>query len=109
MSNDAYIFVIQRSLIKEGFGIEIAIYGVSVALFRHENKIHAVHNQCPHQGAPLDQGFVEEGYIVCPHHRWKFRLSDGAFIANELLKLKTFSVLEDSGNIYLRKDELLKY
>ncbi|MCY1030660.1 Rieske 2Fe-2S domain-containing protein [Corallococcus sp. BB11-1] len=30
---------------------------------------------CPHQGADLSEGWVEEGrYVVCPRHRWRFDL-----------------------------------
>lgn len=33
---------------------------------------------CPHQGADLSEGWVEEGrYLVCPRHRWRFDLEDG--------------------------------
>jgi UDP-MurNAc hydroxylase len=33
---------------------------------------------CPHQGADLAEGWVEEGrYVVCPRHRWQFDLQNG--------------------------------
>ncbi|NVJ05166.1 MBL fold metallo-hydrolase [Myxococcus sp. AM001] len=33
---------------------------------------------CPHQGADLSEGWVEEGrYLVCPRHRWQFDLEAG--------------------------------
>ncbi|RKH06154.1 MBL fold metallo-hydrolase [Corallococcus sp. CA047B] len=39
---------------------------------------------CPHQGADLSEGWVEEGrYVVCPRHRWQFDLhNEGACKTN---------------------------
>ncbi|WP_408890207.1 Rieske 2Fe-2S domain-containing protein [Myxococcus faecalis] len=38
----------------------------------------SVQRFCPHQGADLSEGWVEEGrYLVCPRHRWQFDLEDG--------------------------------
>ncbi|MCP3141911.1 Rieske 2Fe-2S domain-containing protein [Pyxidicoccus xibeiensis] len=38
----------------------------------------SVQRFCPHQGADLSEGWVEEGrYLVCPRHRWRFDLQDG--------------------------------
>lgn len=39
---------------------------------------YSIHRYCPHQGADLTQGWVEEGrFLVCPRHRWRFDLADG--------------------------------
>lgn len=39
---------------------------------------YAVNRFCPHQGADLREGWIEEGrYLVCPRHRWRFDLRDG--------------------------------
>ena len=34
-------------------------------------------DRCPHAGGLLGHGWVEEGEVVCPLHRWRFRLRDG--------------------------------
>ena len=33
--------------------------------------------RCPHQGADLSHGSLEDGCVVCPRHGWRFDLSDG--------------------------------
>jgi UDP-MurNAc hydroxylase len=39
---------------------------------------YSVQRFCPHQGADLAEGWVEEDrYLVCPRHRWRFDLKDG--------------------------------
>jgi UDP-MurNAc hydroxylase len=36
---------------------------------------YSVHRYCPHQGADLAGGWVEDGHLlVCPRHRWHFDL-----------------------------------
>ncbi|PTL76926.1 Rieske 2Fe-2S domain-containing protein [Vitiosangium sp. GDMCC 1.1324] len=37
---------------------------------------YAINRYCPHQGADLQEGWVEEGrFLVCPRHRWRFDLT----------------------------------
>jgi len=45
---------------------------------------YEVNRYCPHQGADLKEGWVEEGrYLVCPRHRWRFDLQgDGVCPTN---------------------------
>ena len=72
-----------------------------IALFRSGGEVFAMRDSCPHQGAPLSDGYVEDGCAVCVYHDWKFHLEDGAFDHNELVKIPTYSVKEESGKIYI--------
>jgi nitrite reductase (NADH) small subunit len=40
-------------------------------------KLYAIDNVCPHQGAALGQGTVEQGYVVCPWHGWQIHPDSG--------------------------------
>jgi UDP-MurNAc hydroxylase len=41
-------------------------------------KKFSIQRFCPHQGADMSEGWVEEGrYLVCPRHRWQFDLHEG--------------------------------
>ena len=42
-----------------------------------DGRPYAIENVCPHQRAPLAGGTIVDGYVVCPIHGWRFRLSDG--------------------------------
>ncbi len=88
-------------LVREGFGVGVKIQGEPIAIFRYEGKVYAIKDRCSHQGAPIHEGYVKNGYAVCPHHQWEFRLSDGAFINNELIKLPSYPVREEGGIIYV--------
>ncbi len=51
-----------------------------ILLFRDQDGIRAFSAVCPHAGAPLDQGAVCEGRLVCPWHKAVFDLADGALL-----------------------------
>ena len=40
-------------------------------------EVVALSGRCPHSGGSLGHGWIEEGEVVCPLHRWHFKLSDG--------------------------------
>src|SRR4051794_12650214 len=60
---------------KRGKAVEVS--GLRVALYRAGPEIVALADRCPHAGGSLGQGWVEEGEVVCPLHRWRFKLGDG--------------------------------
>jgi nitrite reductase/ring-hydroxylating ferredoxin subunit len=61
----------------EGRGKYVEIGGFQLAVFIDQGKIYVTDNICPHAGGNLAGGDVEEGYIICPWHRWAFRLENG--------------------------------
>ena len=74
--------------------------GQIVAFVRHGGKIHAFEGECPHQGAPLADGEVEDGVLTCCLHFWTWRLETGEPLdADEPLRL--FRVEEDDDGIHL--------
>ena len=49
------------------------LLGERLALFRSEDgSLGLVAERCPHRGAALSYGMVEDGGIRCPYHAWKF-------------------------------------
>jgi nitrite reductase/ring-hydroxylating ferredoxin subunit len=63
--------------IPEGTGLQVEVGGHTIALFRRGATVHALGNACPHMGAPLSDGYVEGGTVVCPWHGWVFDLKTG--------------------------------
>ena len=57
--------------------ISVELNGIRIALVRTGETVHALSARCSHAGGPLDRGWLEEGELVCPLHRWRFRLNDG--------------------------------
>ena len=58
-------------------GVSRDAAGVRVAVFRDGENVVALSGRCPHANGPLGLGWIEEGEVVCPLHRWRFRLADG--------------------------------
>lgn len=53
--------------------IPVKILGERLALFRSEDgSLGLVAERCPHRGAALSYGMVEDDSIRCPYHAWKF-------------------------------------
>ncbi len=52
--------------------------GVAVLVVRDGGEVRAIADRCTHRGAPLHEGEVSDGCIVCPWHGSTFRLDDGA-------------------------------
>ena len=40
--------------------------GHTVAVFRHDGRVYAVDNRCPHMGFPLERGTVKDGILTWP-------------------------------------------
>jgi nitrite reductase/ring-hydroxylating ferredoxin subunit len=53
---------------------------------------HALGNVCPHKGAPLSQGCIEDGKLVCAWHGWEFALSSGQCITHSGASIKVFEL-----------------
>ncbi|WP_422402666.1 FAD-dependent oxidoreductase [Pseudomonas sp. GZD-209] len=49
-----------------------------VILVRHGDQVRAYQGNCPHEGAPLDEGVVCGGLLVCPWHKAAFAVDEGA-------------------------------
>ncbi len=78
--------------IPEGRGRAFAVAGRMVAVFRVGDGLQAIDDFCPHMGASLGDGWVEDGCVACPWHAWRFRLSDGAWLDNPKIKTQVFPV-----------------
>jgi pyruvate oxidase len=46
--------------------------GQAVCLARTEAGLSALDNRCPHQGGPLGEGTIEDGWLICPWHGYEY-------------------------------------
>eukprot|EP00944_MAST-04C_sp_MAST-4C-sp1_P014515 g14515.t1 len=69
-------------------GVEVFANGEKVALFRYHDKVYAMKTQCPHRKGPIQMGDIEDvaehgPCVVCPWHRWTFKLNTGQLVKPE--------------------------
>ncbi|MEX3943240.1 FAD-dependent oxidoreductase [Paraburkholderia sp. BR10937] len=58
----------------------VELEGVAVLLVNTGDRIRAFSADCPHAGAPLEQGALCAGRIVCPWHKGVFSSESGAWL-----------------------------
>src|SRR5947207_14099585 len=56
----------------------VVVAGRAVCITRTADGYGALDNRCPHQGGPLGDGQVENGYVVCPWHAYEYDPRTGA-------------------------------
>jgi nitrite reductase (NADH) small subunit len=58
--------------------------GTTICVARIQGQLTALNDVCPHQGAPLSEGSIEDGRVVCSWHGWSFDPKTGAELCNPL-------------------------
>ncbi len=72
-----WLRVAEQAEVAEGRPRTVEIAGRTVVLWRHQGRLHALDNRCPHTGGPLSLGWVEDDCVVCPWHGSRFMLDSG--------------------------------
>ncbi len=62
----------------DGGHLRVMLGDRPVRVVRLKGRLHAVLDQCPHQGRSFEGGWCDEGYLVCPWHRFHFDPATGA-------------------------------
>jgi nitrite reductase (NADH) small subunit/3-phenylpropionate/trans-cinnamate dioxygenase ferredoxin subunit len=86
------IVVARVGEIKEGEAKTVHDGRKGISVFYAQGVYYAIDDMCPHAGASLAGGFVEDGIVTCPWHYWRFRLKDGAWADNPRIKTGTYPV-----------------
>lgn len=75
--------------------------GLAIAVFLSDGDYFALANACPHRGAPLASGLVDEGAIICPLHHFKFDLKTGQCRLPRNLATRAFAVARDGDRLVI--------
>lgn len=95
----------------------VTVNGREIGVFNLGGEYHALLNYCPHRAGPLCHGRVRplvvpdgvygldhtrEGEILkCPWHQWEFDIRTGAALYDETLRVRTYEVRVEAGNVIL--------
>lgn len=66
--------------VREGELYPAQVGDTDLVLVRVGGELHALHGRCTHYGAPLADGVLSEGRIVCPWHHACFSATTGALL-----------------------------
>lgn len=83
----------------------VEIGETKILLLRQGDTVRGFSATCPHAGAPLDQGAVCDGRLICPWHKAMFDITDGALLEPPALEpLRRYPVRVE-GDIVLAAPE----
>ena len=92
--------VAQVGSIAEGEGNSFEVDGRMVAVFLHNGEYFAIDDLCPHMGASLGAGHLDEdGSVTCPWHAWRFSVCDGTWCDNPRIKVDAFPIRIEGNDI----------
>src|SRR2546421_1951848 len=84
----------------------VVVDGRTVALARCGVHLGALDNRCPHQGGPLGEGSIENGWLRCPWHGYDYDPITGAPPSGFSDSVPSYEVDEREDGVYVRLPEL---
>lgn len=77
----------------------------TIALSLFEGNFCAIDNHCPHQGGPLGEGSIEEGWLRCPWHGYEYHPCTGKPPEGLNDTVPTYDVKIEDDEIYIGIEE----
>lgn len=62
----------------------------NIAVFLRDGRLYVFDDRCPHAGASLSGGDIQDDCIVCPWHQWTFSLEDGTLVGGGRAKIRIY-------------------
>ncbi len=98
---DAFVEVCSVNDFEEGRAKIFCIDTERIAVYKHENKLYAIHNVCKHQGGPLGEGKIIDGCITCPWHGYQYLPHNGQSPPPFTEKVNTYDVKIEGTKVWL--------
>jgi nitrite reductase/ring-hydroxylating ferredoxin subunit len=84
----------------------VEVAGRSIGLFNVDGVIYAIDNICTHDNAPLSEGVVSDGCVVCPWHGAQFDLATGQVLTPPAVEdVRSYEVVVSGDNVCVEIDE----
>jgi len=68
-----------------------------IALFRIDDEVRAIDNECPHAGASLSMGETDGETVYCPWHMWGFDTKTGVCMTISGCQVDVYPVVIENG------------
>ena len=99
-----FVRAMAASELAPGECAEVSVGGRPVALFNVGGTFYATSNTCLHRGGPLGKGALDGCEVLCPWHSWSFDVTTGENTANPALKVATYEVRVENGQVLVSVD-----
>ena len=97
-----FVTVAKVGDLEEGQGAAFPFEGKLVAVFLKDGEYLAIDDLCPHAGASLAEGYLEDFEVSCPWHAWRFDIRDGTWCDNRRLKVQAYETRVVDDEIQVR-------
>lgn len=101
LEQNGFVYVCNASDIEDSRAKIFCIDKERIAVYKHGNKLYAVHNVCKHQGGPLGEGKILDGCITCPWHGYQYLPHNGQSPPPFKEKVSTYDVKVIQGKVWL--------
>lgn len=88
----AYQPIAKTADLPEGKGKVVKVGRRQILLMNIDGRFYALDRFCAHRAAPLVQGEVIDGQLLCPWHGNTFDVATGSCLANPEEKVQTYPV-----------------
>lgn len=92
LQKEGFVYVCNVDDIEDSRAKIFCVDKERIAVYRHEDKLFAVHNVCKHQGGPLGEGKIIDGCITCPWHGYQYLPQNGQSPPPFQEKVNTYDV-----------------
>ncbi|MBL7737915.1 MAG: ferric reductase-like transmembrane domain-containing protein [Chitinophagaceae bacterium] len=101
LQREGFVYVCPVAEIEDSRAKIFYIDKERIAVYRHNNKLYAIHNVCKHQGGPLGEGKILDGCITCPWHGYQYLPHNGQSPPPFKEKVSTYDVKIIDGKVWL--------
>jgi NADPH-dependent 2,4-dienoyl-CoA reductase/sulfur reductase-like enzyme/nitrite reductase/ring-hydroxylating ferredoxin subunit len=101
--------VIKLTQLPEDHATRVEVDGEKILLVRNGESVHAYSADCPHAGAPLEEGALCNGHIICPWHKGTFDAMTGEVLEPPaLMSLDRYPVEVRDGDVMVTPQKIEK-
>lgn len=98
---NGFTYVADVIAFEESYAKIFCIDEERIAVYKHQNKLYAIHNVCKHQGGPLGEGKIIDGCITCPWHGYQYLPENGQSPPPFKEKVSTYELKIINQKVYI--------
>ncbi len=80
-----------------GTMVAALVSGVRLVVGRASSGLFALDGLCPHAGAVLADGLIDDDLVICPVHAFAFEVETGRCVEDETCSVRRYPVRERDG------------